>query len=261
MTALTISDLSQGSPDMTDEAFTRFKADIKQHGQLVPIVLIGTEVVDGRKRLRACTELGVAPKTIQLDGGQSAESAAKSLNLLRTHYTHGQIGMYAAKIARRPRGPNKMSSLNSGMTEADAGKSFGLPTSTVTFAKSIRRDAHPEVTAAVEAGKITLGAARKIAKLSKDEQPAHVAKAIAGARGPARRQQPSNPSRFGQRGKAKPAAERFARAVLALTTTLEAMKDSLPTICAEGGGRVHLDELSRGRRILATVIHAIEEAT
>lgn len=248
-----VSEISRSSPDMADDAFARFKADIKERGQLVPIVLLGDQIVDGRKRFRACQELGIQPHVVRLNGGQSAEGAARSLNLLRTHYTHGQITMYAAKLATRPRGAKTSSANSHMMTEEQARQAFGVGQGTVGMAKKVLRDGHPNTIAAVESGKITLGAATKIATAPKAEQPAKVAKAVDGARGPTRRQ-PTGGG-FARREKVKPAAQRFARALVGLTTTLEVMSDAL-----DGDLSAYLSDLKRARATLARIIHTIEES-
>lgn len=70
VTGLRVSNVSAASPDMSDEAYRELVEDIRKHGQLVPIWISNGEVIDGRKRLRACGELGIDPKVIDLSDGQ-----------------------------------------------------------------------------------------------------------------------------------------------------------------------------------------------
>ena len=51
-------------PLLEDAEFESLKRDIKENGQRVPIVTVGGIVWDGRNRLRACRELGIAQATV-----------------------------------------------------------------------------------------------------------------------------------------------------------------------------------------------------
>ena len=50
-------------PLMGDEEFAALKADIAANGQREPVWLHDGKLIDGRNRYRACTELGLEPKT------------------------------------------------------------------------------------------------------------------------------------------------------------------------------------------------------
>lgn len=64
-----------------------------------PSVLFAGEVIDGRKREAACRQLGTRPKTVELEPGADPAAAARSLNILRTHYTASQRALFAATRA------------------------------------------------------------------------------------------------------------------------------------------------------------------
>lgn len=78
--------LSQKYPPMDAEEFAAFKADLAANGLKNPIWLFDGKVLDGRNRLRACLELGIAPVFAEFEGGE-AEAAAfvDSQNLHRRH--------------------------------------------------------------------------------------------------------------------------------------------------------------------------------
>ena len=46
-------------PSMAGDEFDRFVADIKQHGQHVPVVVHEGKVLEGRNRVLACAQLGI----------------------------------------------------------------------------------------------------------------------------------------------------------------------------------------------------------
>ena len=96
---LRISPISEASPDMDDAQFNELVEDIRARGQLVAIwVSADGEVIDGRKRLRACELLNIEAKTVNVSDGDGAD-LARSLNILRTHYTASQRAMFAAEMA------------------------------------------------------------------------------------------------------------------------------------------------------------------
>jgi len=54
-------------PEMSEAEFKEFKADIAQNGLRQPILVYRNQVIDGRQRLRACKELGFAPRYKTVD--------------------------------------------------------------------------------------------------------------------------------------------------------------------------------------------------
>jgi hypothetical protein len=174
-----ISKLSAASPDMDPDELAALEADIRKHGQLVPILLRGLKVIDGRKRLAACRAIGIEPKTMQI-GTADPVQIARSANLLRTHYTTGQRADYAAELAtatkadaaRRAKRCHKMAAEYESdsqlrvalpVTVAEAAAVCDVHPATVEKAKRLRRKAAPEVSAAVRAGLLSLHAASQLA--------------------------------------------------------------------------------------------------
>jgi hypothetical protein len=92
-------------PDPTPEEYERLKADIKEHGLLEPILLVGAvaryglmhvedeqavSILDGRSRARACHELGIKVST-EWDDGTNPVGTVLSLNAARRHLAGDQI--------------------------------------------------------------------------------------------------------------------------------------------------------------------------
>ena len=81
--------------DLTAEEYAALKADIAEHGVLVPIELDeARNVVDGHHRLRAARELGIKkyPRLIRPDLGNDADKRthARRLNMQRRHLSREQ---------------------------------------------------------------------------------------------------------------------------------------------------------------------------
>jgi len=86
-------------PAMSDSEFQALRDDIEQYGQREPIWLYEGKVIDGRHRLRACEELGRAPRTEVYDGFD-ATAFVVSLNLHRRHLSASQLAFVALEIER-----------------------------------------------------------------------------------------------------------------------------------------------------------------
>jgi len=53
MTEYTVSAYAAASPEMSETEFSALLNSIEELGQLLPIFVHGTEIIDGRKRYRA----------------------------------------------------------------------------------------------------------------------------------------------------------------------------------------------------------------
>ncbi len=83
---LELHPLAQKYPPMEADEFAAFKADLAEHGQKNPIWLFEGKVLDGRNRLRACTELGLEPVFAEFAGNEPEAAAfVDSQNLHRRH--------------------------------------------------------------------------------------------------------------------------------------------------------------------------------
>ena len=84
-------------PIMEDEKFDKFKDDIKQNGQLEPIITFDNQILDGLNRYRACTELGITPNFIEYKGKDPLHYVI-SVNVHRRHMTPSQLAMVATEM-------------------------------------------------------------------------------------------------------------------------------------------------------------------
>lgn len=90
-------------PMIAGAEFEALKADIAANGLREPICVIGTEILDGRNRYRACVKLGIKdPLVAKYDGPTDMDALVTyviSLNLHRRHLNASQRAMAAERIA------------------------------------------------------------------------------------------------------------------------------------------------------------------
>jgi ParB-like nuclease domain len=80
-------------PELPFEELAQLARDIKEQGQLEPIILHKGLILDGRNRYRACQMAGVIPRTEDfsaLSTERSPEEFVVSRNLRRRHLSVGQ---------------------------------------------------------------------------------------------------------------------------------------------------------------------------
>jgi hypothetical protein len=178
LTATAYADLF---PPLEGEEYEQLKADIHEHGQRDPIVLIQDRILDGRARYRACRELGIEPKTVAWDGVGEPWQFVVSRNLLRRHLTAGQRACLAAKYLpelkaqakerqREHRGtapgrpaetvPERMPEVT-GEAREEAARLCETNSKYVTVAAQLKEEA-PDLFKEVEAGKMTVPKAMKV---------------------------------------------------------------------------------------------------
>jgi hypothetical protein len=260
-----IGEISAASPEMSEEESRQLIEDIKRRGQLVPIWKSGDEIIDGRKRLHACKVLGIEPRVVDVSPDQDPADIAHSLNILRTHYTLSQRAMFAAKRATLERGHVRSQMVGKFTHQPQSieksAKEAGVAAASVKHAKRVLRNGAPEVSAAVEAGRLTLHSAKRIVRaLPVPDQPAAVEHVIAASRGKAR----NTPARVlgiqngTNRSPKRPLQGRVERALDQLDNAIE----SLGAFLAESGATRHrdfaawLDHLAGARRELVKIIHS-----
>lgn len=272
MTTLKVSDISARSPDMSDRDFDAFVADIKANGQLVPIWVRGDEVIDGRKRLAVCRQLGIEPKCVNLDPSQDAEAVSAALNLLRTHYSPSQRAAYGEEKAKakasdavlfRKDIPSK-NRRDVPLSMSQAAAEVGVSRSAIAQARYIARTAAPEVTAAVKAGTLTLHAATQITDtMPKPLQPAAVAKVIEANKGKARHT-PVAKVLDGvdvrkDRPVRKPLVEQMARALDAIEVHAEVIADAVDAAVSDVRRTQFAERLRAVRTLLSQSISRMEK--
>lgn len=173
--------LSAVFPPMTPEEFQSLKDSIDANGVLNPITLYEDMIIDGWHRYQAALELGMDCPEAELDEWLDPKDFVLAQNKNRRHITASQLAMATTAVyewhpANRP---NK-SALNAELskTTAELAEISGTSKRTIEQAKSVLKNASPEVKDAVKSGKIGLYKAQEISKLPKDKQAAAIDKPI-----------------------------------------------------------------------------------
>lgn len=252
---------------MSDTEFVEFVADIAKNGQLVPIWIRGAEIIDGRKRFAACTQLGIKPKIINLDPEQDAGQIARALNVLRTHYTPSQRAIYATERPTLKLGDNQRVRINTDpppVSTKQAGAEVGVSQSYVSKAREVVREGAPEVVAAVKAGSLTVNAARQIVQSApKEDQPSIVAEVVERSKGKARHSPTAAVLNGGEdvrKHRAQPAKpeEQFARSVQMIEVAADVCLTNAPAVRRSFKRTQWLETLADCRTSITHVIKALE---
>lgn len=191
-------------PFMSDEELAELAADIRAHGLLEPIVLLGGLVLDGRNRLRACEAAGVEPSFIEWDGSGDPAVWVLSKNLKRRHLSTSQRAMVAAKLlgyyaaeakerydatVGRPKSVANLppiverSDPEPRKARDDAARDLNVSPRTVEHAATVIERGIPELAAAVERGAVAVSAAAEATQLEPEDQRRVVELVEAGASG------------------------------------------------------------------------------
>ena len=175
-------------PSPSPEEYERLKEDIRKSGLRVPVVLTADgRILDGRSRVRACTELGMAYATrnATIDEMLDPPAFVLSMNAARRHMTGDQIiAVYLqanaakveaekqeAKVAQQAglkKGTTRPVSTTvkpTGKTAEKIAKAVGKSKSAVERVQRVQKVA-PEKLADVAAGKVS---AAKVLKKVQDE--------------------------------------------------------------------------------------------
>lgn len=158
------------------------KEDIRLHGQNDDVLIWNGTLLDGRNRLRACTELGIEPGWSELPKSIDPVVWVLSHNLHRRHLTTAQRAMVATKLATLLAGEKKDNAQICAASQSEAAKQLNVSRRSVQSARKVRAKASKKVVAAVEAGTMSLNAAVATTKPSDAAKAARVkAKAEADA--------------------------------------------------------------------------------
>jgi ParB-like chromosome segregation protein Spo0J len=172
---------------MTDQEFAKLKADIAQWRFIEPIWLYQRAILDGRHRCRACQELGVKCPTREYLGDNPL--AFISLNVSRRPLDESQRAMIAAKLAnlrcedtlKQHRRLNSDDDHTPPMTLQRAAETMKVGRDTVAKAKTVLKEAPPEVVEAVESGHRSIHSAYQALRplkprdMARDHEPAATA--------------------------------------------------------------------------------------
>ncbi len=160
------------SPDKTADEQAQLVEDIKEHRQLVPIVRWRGWVIDGRHRLAACLEAGVAPRFEDVDDDAHPGELFLSLVGRQRKMTVSQLAALAVELARwstrgRPRAGEEDDPDLRVITQEEAARMLGISRSQVTQARRVFSEESPaveELRRAVINGLVTINAAAAAAK-------------------------------------------------------------------------------------------------
>jgi hypothetical protein len=134
-------------PEPTPAEYDRLKKDISEHGVRIAVVMTDDgRILDGRSRVKACTELGIKcpTRTATPDEMLDPMAASKSLNAHRRHLSADQIDQLLATyitdnalkirahLRQRPLLPEEAHRSNTprprnGAAELDQSDSHGVP--------------------------------------------------------------------------------------------------------------------------------------
>jgi len=164
-------------PPMSKTEYARLKDSIQTKGLLVPVVLLGDEILDGRHRYQACKEFGIKADTVQYKGDDPF-SYAVSLNATRRHLNQSQRALLAANMATIKQGgirkgqntiASQSAKLPPEISQKKAAETLQVSERMVKTAKKLKANAPVLVVKAVEGGNISLNAAQKIVENTEPE--------------------------------------------------------------------------------------------
>jgi N6-adenosine-specific RNA methylase IME4 len=162
-------------PMMSESEYGALVIDIRNRGQIEPIVLYEGKVIDGRHRNRACRELGVNPSTVVYTGDDPVGHVV-ALNVHRRHLSASQKAVVALEVERayaaetKVGRPRKLSQdcENIGSPPIHAAKkaaaAVGVSARYIIDAKAIERDA-PDLLPRIASGELTLPEAKNEMRL------------------------------------------------------------------------------------------------
>jgi phage N-6-adenine-methyltransferase len=180
-------------PMLSGDALEGLKADIEQHGVRDPVVLLNGEILDGRNRYTCARELGIEFPTVEYTGDDPLAFVI-SHNLHRRHLTESQRASIAARVANMPRGTNRFADRSANLqtynepqlslseqasprppmtSTADAARMLNVSPRSVADARKVHEYAPPEISQAVDEGRMSVSLASKVADLP-DEAKAEI---------------------------------------------------------------------------------------
>jgi ParB-like nuclease domain len=152
-------------PELPPEELTQLARDIKERGQLEPIILYKGVILDGRNRYRACQIAGVKPRIEEFNAKatkRSPEEFVLSRNLRRRHLSVGQKAAIALEwsdqieLSPEPEKNKERGRPKGALSEA--AKYIGINEQRVFEVRQIR-DANPSLYQDVKAGRRSLNGA------------------------------------------------------------------------------------------------------
>jgi hypothetical protein len=168
-------DLANIFPMLAGDEAKALAHDISEHGLREPVTLLEGKILDGRNRYIACLDAGVAPRFTHYSGDNPAAYVV-SLNLKRRHLDESQRAMVAEKLATLEHGQRQTGKFAGVTTQAEAASILNVSERLVRTAGAVVDKAVPVIVTAVERGDVSVSAAARFAKQSKEEQAKQIAR-------------------------------------------------------------------------------------
>lgn len=151
--------------------FAALVEDVRTHGVREPIVLDRTgRVVDGRNRLRAAIEAGIAPGDVPVRRVPWAERAlvdfVVSSNLHRRHLDESQRALVAARLASLA--PGGRPGQSAGLSQGEAAAALNVGERSVRRARTVVDSGSTALADAVAGGTLAVSAAEAVARPLRD---------------------------------------------------------------------------------------------
>ena len=260
-------------PMMSETEFQEMKEDIRLHGQSDDILMWNGQLLDGRNRLRACTELGIKPNWIELELSLDPVVWVLSHNLHRRHLTTAQRAMVADKLATLLHGDvasQKSDASIDASSQTEAAEKMHVSRKSVQRARKVRKTASKKVIEAVERGEMSLNAALETTKQKSEaekaaKQAAKAAKEAEKAAAKAAREEvkAAKAAEKIAREKAKADAKAAKEAARQAALTTEGQITAIKNLINQHLGKIvrHLDDLNGlkpNRAALNTALKACE---
>jgi hypothetical protein len=176
-------------PMLDEEALATLADDIEKNGQREPCLIVGGKILDGRNRWMACTLRGIKPKVQEIPEPDDPVAFVLSLNLHRRHLTPSQASMCAARAreiyerqakerqklseGRGQKGPANLPEVKGDARDL-AGKAFGVSGKSVDHATRVIKKGIPELSKAVDDGRMAVSTAAILATEPEEVQRAEV---------------------------------------------------------------------------------------
>ena len=172
--------LSSAFPAMTANEFKELRDSIEVNGVLNPITIYEGMVIDVCQRYKAANEANVDCPETELDEWIDPKDFVLAQNKNRRHITAAQLAVATTQVYQwRSVGRPENAALSAELkTSAELAEISGTSERTIRQAKTVLKNAVPEVQEAVKSGKIGLSKAQSISKLPKDQQAAAINKAL-----------------------------------------------------------------------------------
>lgn len=160
---------------MSPTEFDALVEDIRANDLREAIWTHDGQIIDGRNRYNACSQIGIEPRFREWNGEGSLVSFVVSLNLKRRHLNESQRAMVAQRLSTFKFGQNQHTSVEGTqicepVSQSDAAKLLNVSPRIVSSAKKVADKGVPELIEKVESGEISVSAAADLAEMPKYRQ-------------------------------------------------------------------------------------------